>query len=211
MKREWIRLLVLFLLLASCSSHLPAERPDDFSIYYSVSGGMMPYGANVSVSGDSAHSSFFAYGVTFDAAFQLSIIELDALYKVISDNQFDRIQTYEEEVYDRGGISITVTANGETYNKADGGMSFIKNGWQAEYSNVVEAINDLTNRAASDSTDFVIEWDESLAALYPTIHFDMGAEFLNLSAPGAMSGDMVHQAVLRTSNPGQAIRMQVIS
>lgn len=201
MKRLSIFALVFSLLLTSCSSRLPAQRPADFFLNYSVSAGMLPYGSNVSLAGEVAHTSFFAYGVTFDVAFQPAPAELDALYQVIVDNKFDRIQTYEEEVYDRGGSSLTVTANGETFNKADGGMSYIKRGWQESYNHVEAAAKSLAIRTAPTSTTFVIEWDDSLVALNPTIHLDMGGDFLNLSTPSLLSGDLIRHAELTTSNP----------
>lgn len=209
MKRSWLFILIVALLLTSCASRLPAQRPEDFFVNYSLSAGMLPYGSNVSVAGEVAHTSFFAYGVSFDVAFQPTAAELDSLYQVVVDNKFDRIQTYEEEIYDRGGSSLTVTANGETFNKADGGMSYIRGNWQNAYNNVEAAVKDLTIRNAPTSTKFVIEWDESLAALYPTIHIDMGGDFLKLSTPSLSSGDLIRHADLTTSNPAAAYEVTV--
>ena len=209
MKRTWTFLLWLSFLLASCSSRLPAQRPDDFYVGYGTSSGMTPFGTSVYVSSEESHISFFSYGVNVDVTFRPEPAELDALYQAFVDNQFDLIQTYEEEVYDRGGSNITLTANGRTYDKANGGMSFVKEAWSGSYGNVSTAIEQFVNRSAPNAQTFVVEWDESLATLYPNIKIDMGADFLNLSNSGALTGGTDRTAIVSTSNPNGSYQIVV--
>lgn len=191
-------LLTLFGLfwLTACTSQLPAGRPSDFAVNYGISGGMMPYGSSLYIDNSHVTTTTFNQGVTIGATFTPSASELDALYQTILDSQFDRIQTYEEQVYDRGGSSISVTVNGETYNKADGGMSYIQANWQTAYNDVEQAINALVNRNAPEVVGFIIEWDASLATQYPTVEIAMGSDFVSMSAPMDST-----QATFRTNNP----------
>lgn len=185
------------LLLVACGSRMPEKRPSDFYLHYSDGGGMMPYGVGLTVDGQTATQEIFNEGVTVQITYQLTADEADTLYQTLVENRLDRIQTYdEEEVYDRGGTSVSVTADGETFQVSDTGLTFVKNSWQAEYGGVLDGIAQVMERTyGTVATQFVITWDDSFSMSGRTLHIYMDGDFASLTSEAGSN-----QASIVTNN-----------
>lgn len=142
--------LAVSLLIFACSgesggsilsgSALP-ENPDKISIQWSDGGGMLPEGENIYISEDSSYWSLWRLDYEQKIYFTTSSEEINQLYEVFLENDFDKIKLIEEqEVYDRGGTSIWLNADGKSFNKNNSGMTFVhENSWE-EYDAVSKAI-----------------------------------------------------------------------
>src|SRR4030095_7698191 len=90
--------------------------------------------------------------------------ELDKLYKVFTENDFDRIETYEEKIYDRGGESIYLSwGNGKYASVSNSGMTLIEKSWQNEWSACLGALTKIIEKElAEQKKDFEVTMDKSL-------------------------------------------------
>ncbi len=177
-----LALLPVFLLLVACGSQLPENRPSDFYLSYYDGGGMLPYGISLTVDGQTATQSIFNQGVTVEVVYQLTPDEVDRLYQTMVENRLDRIQTYEEdEVYDRGGTNVSVTADGATYEVRDSGLTFVQVGWQEEYDAVLEGIAQVIERPSGTvATQLIILWDNAFSMSNTNLHIQLDGDFVSL-------------------------------
>lgn len=173
---------LLLILMACGGTVLPETRPDDFYVRTYAGGGMTPEGYTLFLSAAQSEYTAWVNGVNFTVQFQTPAERLDTLYQVLREQQFDRIQTYEEMVYDRGGSSIQVRANQQNYDVSDGGMSFIEEGWQANYETVWQAINDAVPEPAGKPV--AIEWSENDTFSGLSITIEAGSLFQGVTEVG---------------------------
>ena len=145
-------------------SPLPDKRPDDIRFRYSQSGGMMYYSEEIFISKDSSYYSINDGGAITKAYFKMSSQELDKLYSVFKDNNFDEIDSYEEKVYDRGGESIYLNWDRSKYaHVSNSGMSFIKDSWKSEWTACSNAIENIgKDEIEKQKKDYSIIMDNSL-------------------------------------------------
>ena len=159
------------------NSPLPDKRPDDIRFSYSQSGGMMYYSENIFISKDSCYYKINDGGAVTKVYFKLTSAELDKLYDVFKNNDFDEIDSYEEKVYDRGGESISLNWKpGKQVNISNSGMTFIKESWQKEWnacSNAIETIG--ISEMEKQKKDYAITFDGSLLGkeIYMQINRDV--------------------------------------
>ena len=159
------------------NSPLPDKRPDDIRFSYSQSGGMMYYSENIFISKDSCYYKINDGGAVTKVYFKLTSAELDKLYDVFKNNDFDEIDSYEEKVYDRGGESISLNWKpGKQVNISNSGMTFIKESWQKEWnacSNAIETIG--KSEMEKQKKDYAITFDGSLLGkeIYMQINRDV--------------------------------------
>ncbi len=118
-------IISFWLTLLGCST-MPKERPNDFSIRLSDHGGMLPSGYSIELSNDSSYIEYHVFNARNKVYFQLTDKELDNIYQVCVKQKFDIIKEKKEMVYDRGGTSINLNANGKHIQKSDAGTSFIR-------------------------------------------------------------------------------------
>ncbi|WP_125169952.1 hypothetical protein [Leptospira perolatii] len=102
-------------------------------------GGMTPNSESFYLSSAISYHKIRDYRKESILFFQSDPKIIQELYEQIRSNNFDNIQVRQEKVYDRGGISVQVTANKEVYNKSDSGMTFIRTHWRTSWKNVLEA------------------------------------------------------------------------
>jgi len=143
---------------------LPDSRPEKLVIEYHVSGGMMYYSEALYISEDSSYYTVNDGGAISRINFKLSQTEMDNLYKVFSDNDFDRIKTYDEQVYDRGGTSIYIRWGKNKYAAvSNSGMSFIKENWRKEWGSCENALEDIIKKQSEQGKkDYELRFDKSL-------------------------------------------------
>ena len=170
------------------ASRLPDARPADFEIAYSEGGGMVPYGDGLRLSAAGGTYTLFNHGIQIRVDFAVRPEDLDRFYQLLKENRFDRIETEQQKVHDRGGTSLQVTAAGQVYNVADSGMSFVKEPWRKQFAAVAEALEAFahgTGRAGG--VEAALAWDESLYFKHPQISIDAGDAFLGASDDGSES------------------------
>jgi hypothetical protein len=145
------------------SDPLPGARPEKFAVSYFLGGGMRYYGETLYISADSCTYEINDEGAKSKIYFNLSSDELDKLYKVFKDNDFHKIKTYDQEVYDRGGVSISLSwGNGKSANVSDGGMTFIKENWKNEWSACISALKDIiSTQLGKQKKDYEIRIDKT--------------------------------------------------
>lgn len=142
---------------------LPDARPQKLTIGLSMGGGMLYYGENLYISEDSCTYEVNDGGAKTKVKFKMTPAELDNLYKVFTDNNFDRIKIKEEMVYDRGGESISINwAGGKHAGISDAGMSFVKESWQKEWSACLKALSDIeVSQSNKQKKDYEVRIDKS--------------------------------------------------
>lgn len=158
-------------------SPLPGSRPDDIRFSYSQSGGMMYYSENIYISKDSCFYKINDGGSVTRVDFKLTSAELDKLYSVFKDNDFDEIKTYEEKVYDRGGESISLSWKpGKQTSVSNSGMTFVKDSWSKEWNNCLNAIEKIAKgEMEKQKKEYIIWFDKSLLGkeIYMQINRDV--------------------------------------
>lgn len=142
--------LLIFMCSISCISALPKEMPSDFSITLQEDGGMRPEGSEIRLSRDISFVSDRKYRKETRTFFRLRNDSLLSLYSTVLENNFDNITSRSEKIYDRGGISIQVTAAQKTYNKSDSGMSIVNKRWREEWNNVQQKVRATANDSLLD-------------------------------------------------------------
>lgn len=161
MKNTLFYSLAISLLIFACSgegggiifsgSELP-ENPEKLTIEWSDGGGMLPEGENIYISEDSSYWSMWRLDYEQKIYFTASSEEIDQLYQIFLDTDFDKIKLIEEqEVYDRGGTSIRLIADGKYFDKNNSGMTFVhENSWD-EYDAVNNAIYSFVKEKTESS------------------------------------------------------------
>ncbi len=158
-------------------SPLPGKRPEDIRFHYTVSGGMMYYMEDIYISKDSCYYKINDGGSVTRVNFKLTSAELDKLYSVFKDNDFDEIESFEEKVYDRGGESISLNWDRSKHTSvSNSGMTFIKDSWHKEWnacSNAIETIG--KTEMEKQKKDYTISFDKSLLGkeIYMQINRDV--------------------------------------
>jgi hypothetical protein len=189
LKMKYLSLLLLNILFISsgfiCAksisnkegSPLPDTRPEDLRINYSVDGGMMHYGENIFISKDSCYYKINDGGAITRVNFKLTNAELDKLYMVLLENDFDEIDSYEQKVYDRGGESISLNwSPGKHTAVNNSGMTFIKESWHKEWNACTEAIEKIgKGEMEKQLMNYEIQFDKSLLGkeIYMQINRDI--------------------------------------
>lgn len=150
------KLIIFFVILSlGCNMQgqvngLPAQRPNDFALYYHFDGGMRYYSENINIAADSCVYNINDGGKKTHKLIKLSSKDLDDLYSMLKKNQFNRIEKRTvENVYDRGGISIEVSWNKgqQRVSISDAQNSFVKENWDKEWGAVCKYIADLAKAA----------------------------------------------------------------
>ena len=141
-------LLITFLTFSACS-RLPSN-PKKISITLSRGGGMSQNYSRIYISKDSCKYDRSYYDQEAKeqkkehVTYSLNTEEFAQLYKVFKKYQFLKIQVRKEEnVYDRGGTSITLMIDGKNHSKANAGLSFVKKGSLKNFQAIVNAISQL--------------------------------------------------------------------
>lgn len=143
---------------------LPESRPGQLVIEWRESGGMEYYSEALYLSEDSSYYTVNDAGAISRVNFKISPQDFDNLYKVFTDNDFDRIKTYDEKVYDRGGTSIYVRwEKGKYASVSNSGMSFIKESWRKEWSACENALEDIIKKESDKNRkDYGIRFDKTM-------------------------------------------------
>jgi hypothetical protein len=143
---------------------LPDKRPEKLVIEYHLSGGMRYYSEALYLSEDSSYYTVNDGGAISRVNFKITPQDFDNLYKIFVENKFDRIGTFEEKVYDRGGNTIFLRwDNGKMASVSNSGMTFVKDKWLNEWSLCLDAVEKIArDESAKQQKDYELRFDKSL-------------------------------------------------
>lgn len=159
--------------ILGCSS-MPKERPNDFSIRLSDHGGMMPASYSIELNSDTSHVEYYVFKAKNKLYFQLTNQELDSIYQLCRNVKFGGIKEQEEQVYDRGGISIHINANGKNIQKSDAGTSFIQKKHAERFSKVVSMIHQIAQEKTEPlKQKVVVHIEDTLLSDTTLLHFEV--------------------------------------
>lgn len=138
-------------MLVSCDKHsigLPAEKPLDLKIEYRVDGGMSDYKVNILVHHDSCTYYKRENGQIMNKVFVLSSDETNSIYNLLKKNNFDNISFNQEKgtVYDRGGITVSVSCDKKSIIVSDAQSNFVKEEWYEKWRMVTDGIDNIIRK-----------------------------------------------------------------
>lgn len=146
------------------SSDEMIKDPKKIVVTWNKNGGMLPERTQIYISNDSC--SYFTSKQGVDQLLEYRIPELDlkTLYNVFYTNKFNEIETFHEEIYDRGGSSISLSADTQSFSVSNSGMTLIKENNKEQYAAVEKAIlNFNKTQISKQSKTVIIDLDSSIA------------------------------------------------
>jgi hypothetical protein len=168
--------------LTITKSSIADNAPKDFRVIMRDGGGMSRQGAEYFISKDSSYADIWEDDAETKIYFKVSTADLNKLYNIITNNEFEDVETFREEVYDRGGTTISVRANGEEYEKVDAGMTFIVESWRDEFANVENEIRRIVgDKLETMKREVTITIDENIMEADKIVNFNIG-DFTYMSA-----------------------------
>ena len=120
--------------------------PATFEISYYNGGGMLPMSENVLISSNESHWKYFRYGKEILVNWDTSPEELKELYGFLKKHNYSKIVSKSEgEVFDRGGLRVTIKNGEETIEIDNSGSNFIEEKWSADYKAIKQHLDDFVN------------------------------------------------------------------
>lgn len=152
-KTKTLLLLTFSVVIMACktsSAELPAKRPVDLNVNYHLDGGMNDYSVDIKIDADSCRYRQRKDGKVIEKSIKLTVAELDSVYLIFRKNEFDKIRyiTEKGEVYDRGGISITVGFENKNITVSDAQSSFVKEEWFVQWKTICEELDAMIRKGA---------------------------------------------------------------
>lgn len=133
-------ILFAIIVLVSCNSQ---KMYSDFDISYSKSGGFAPVYENLLIKDNTAHYSFEGQGKKYKQDFKIADEDLKKLDKVLSQNNFRRIEENRQKIYDNIATSINVKKGANEGSKTD--ASSIMPNFKTNWSNITNAFQEIIN------------------------------------------------------------------
>ena len=193
-------LFSILLLLSACSGtqeegtdgnsggDLP-EKAEKIKVTWGDGGGMLDLSTQIYISNDSCSWNYRKNGYEKHIGFEVSESELNGLYKVFVDNEFNKIKARSEgEVYDRGGVGISLDVDGEFYRADNSGSNFIEADWTENWRNVSSAITSLADSKMEEKKfEARVLLDESILELNYPMNVSVDGPILYTSDDGPMN------------------------
>ncbi|WP_244247545.1 hypothetical protein [Leptospira yasudae] len=162
MLRNCLLLISIQMFSVFCLSALPKDMPAEFYLEFHRGGGMRPDHTEFYFSKELSYVKERRDRKEEILCFKTDPELLKNLYATVVKNRFDRIETRKETIYDRGGESVQVGIDRETYNKSDAGMTLIQSYWKTNWKNVLDEIK-KTKRLSVDGSSkarFSLTWKD---------------------------------------------------
>lgn len=172
------RLLLFFVVMMGCSfpacgSGLPRQMPADFRLRYYVGGGMDPLGETLEIF-PGGKAKFTEHFMSEDAGFEfvLTVEEMQNLYRLLVENNFDHIKSNGGFAHDKGGESIDVTVNKKNYSFSTSGTD-VASSFKSEWSTITKALDTFIGQKRRNfETTVVVEFEPSLTHRYTNLNFN---------------------------------------
>ncbi|UKN02530.1 hypothetical protein K6119_03220 [Paracrocinitomix mangrovi] len=186
-KLFWILPLMMFVLTAcpnnengtSSGGDLP-ENPEKLIIRLNEDGGMNPLSYGIYICKDSAYWQMWRSGNQTKLNWTPTENEIADLYQVLKENNVNKIKSKSEgEVYDRGGTSIDVDINSQSYDLNNSGNAFIDEKWRSNFNSISSAIWSYASQKVDEQKiEVPIHFGDSLkSGIYP---FDFSVNDIRL-------------------------------
>ncbi len=123
------------------------EHPEKLSIVLTMNGGMQLYTKEIYISYDSCKYTVNRYGTIQQVNYQLSKDEINELYQYLINQQIGKIKSNYKPVYDRGGYTISIIADGKQVFVDNSGAKFIKKKYLVNFDNIVDTLIYINKKA----------------------------------------------------------------
>lgn len=133
-------ILFAIMVLVSCNSQ---KMYSDFDISYSKSGGFAPIYENLLIKGNNAFYSFEGQGKKVKQNFKISNEDLYRLEKILSQNNFRRIEEDHKKIYDFISTSINIKRGPNSGSKTD--ASAIMPNYTPNWANITRVFQEIIN------------------------------------------------------------------
>lgn len=133
-------ILFAIMVLVSCNSQ---KMYSDFDISYSKSGGFAPIYENLLIKGNNAFYSFEGQGKKVKQNFKISNEDLYRLEKILSQNNFRRIEEDHKKIYDFISTSINIKRGPNSGSKTD--ASAIMPNYTTNWANITRVFQEIIN------------------------------------------------------------------
>ena len=143
------------------------DNPEKIEITYHDGGGMMDLSSSAYISLDSCTWDYRRNGHEKHLTFSATETEVRDLYQVFYLSEFQLIESKSEgEVYDRGGVGITLQADDVFYDIDNSGSNFIETEWKDNWQDVSNAITEFVRKKQDDYlVECFVKIDESILSL----------------------------------------------
>ena len=178
--KKYLFAVLLTALVSGCSTNdMPEQRPEDLTIVYKEDGGMADMGKTIFLSKDSNYVIFRNNGTENKVYLKYNKADIDNIYKILRDKRFSNIGTHtEDEVYDRGGSSITVSFGGESITKSNTGTTYVDESSKKTYGEISTAINKMVDDFLELlKRNFKIELDTTLIGEGRDLEFNFNTDY----------------------------------
>jgi hypothetical protein len=153
MKKIIFIILPFFLLLVGCpkvpsdeNSNSKEKLASDFEINLHKSGGMLPISEKLRISAEECSWTYWRYKNETVVKWKATTEELEGLMRTLNSKDFREITSRsEEEVYDRGGYSISIKNREKVSELDNSGRTFIEEKWIPSYNAIKKGILDYSN------------------------------------------------------------------
>jgi hypothetical protein len=196
------------------SPSMNVALPPDFSITLTKDEGMLPVYSTLFISAEACFFKEKDHQVERHTPFKLSPEQLNRIWQTLQDNDFERIESEEQNVTDRGGISISVQHNGKNTTLDNSGMHVLKDKWRKPFYEIVRVIEEVSRAALrKKKVDVQINIHPSIISGYDLEVFVRGGGVYNSekeSKKGSLAmdllpGDYMMSVVLYEKNgPGSS-------
>ncbi len=123
-----------------CGMDFPDQVPPNLTIRMNSNGGMLPQWEDVSFSRDSIVIVRFFEGAEARLVAAGDTLVMRRLWRSFVDNHFETIDTYTEDVYDRGGLTLSLSNDGRTCSVSDAGRTLIVKPHVDRWERIVMAV-----------------------------------------------------------------------
>jgi len=159
---------------------LPEKRPPHTVFSLKTGGGMRNISSHIQFSDTASFISLNYFEAENTLMLKVSQEELDQLYQVFLKQRFHKIKTFESQTFDRGGVNISLSMGEDYMHIADGGSTYIKDGYQDNFDAITKAINELAaQKMEAFKHSFVVEFDKSItdSGKYLYLEVDSGTQY----------------------------------
>ena len=137
------KLIFIFLLLslAGCNSQ---KLYSEYDYSFARSGGRIPMYENLLISGNKAHYSFEGRAKDIKTSFTISNKDLRNIERVLTENQFNKIQEDYQKIYDNVAVEINITKGENAGSKSD--ASLIRKNYKQNWENIVSVFQEIIDQ-----------------------------------------------------------------